>query len=142
MPVQAVAKSVRISPRKAGLVAALVRGRTVEDALIILQHTPKKAAPIISKVIASATANATHNHNYKEQSLTISELTIGPGISMKRFQPAAFGRARPYKHRTSHIRVVLDGEQRAAEVTKKKPAAKKTTEAVATTKPATAKETK
>lgn len=111
MAVQAKAKSVRISPRKANVVAALVRGRTVSDALIILEHTPRKAAKLISKVIKSARANATHNLNFKDESLMISEITIDPGAALKRYRPVAFGRAAPFKHRTSHIRVVVVGEQ-------------------------------
>lgn len=109
MSVQAVARGVRISPRKAGLVAALVRGRNVADALVILDHTPKKGAGLIKKVIISATANATHNHNLKEDGLVISQLTIGPSVALKRFRPVAMGSAHPYKHRTSNIRVVVDG---------------------------------
>lgn len=114
MSVQAVAKGVRISPRKAGLIAALVRGRSVADALVILEHTPKKAAAPIQDVILSAKANATHNHGLKEDTLVISELTIGHGVALKRFNPVAFGRAHAYKHRSSHIRVVLEGEKAVA----------------------------
>lgn len=131
MSVQAVAKGVRISPRKAGLIAALVRGRTVADALVILEHTPKKAAAPIQEAILSARANATHNHGLKEASLVISELSIGHGIALKRFNPVAFGRAHAYKHRSSHIRVVLEGEKAAA-----KPPVK----AGSKTKPSAAKE--
>lgn len=120
MPVQAIAKGVRISPRKVGVVASLVRGRTVADALVILQHTPRRSAISVRKVIESARANAEHNHNYKTDSLTITEISVTPGPRFKRFRPAAHGRALPFMHRTSHIRVVVEGDQRAA----KKPAAK------------------
>jgi large subunit ribosomal protein L22 len=119
MSVQAVATSVKISPRKAGLVESLVRGRTVADALVILEHTPKKGALIISKVIKSAKANAVHNHNFKEDTLSISEISIGSGLVMKRMEPAAFGRARPFKRRTSNIRVVVDGQTKAIPPAKK-----------------------
>lgn len=122
MPVQAIAKGVRISPRKVGVVASLVRGRTVADALVILQHTPRRSAISVRKVIESARANAEHNHNYKTDSLTITEISVTPGPRFKRFRPAAHGRALPFMHRTSHIRVVVEGEQRAS----KKPAAKTT----------------
>jgi len=121
MNVQATAKGVKISSRKAGLVASLVRGRSVADAVVILDHTPKKAAPLLKKVIESAAANATHNHGLKESSLAIAELTIGIGPSLKRMRPAAFGRARPYKHPSSHIKVVLSGQPVE---TKAKPPAK------------------
>lgn len=119
MPVLAVAKGVRMSPRKVGVVAALVRGRTVEDALVILSHTPRRSALPVQKAIASARANAEHNHDYRADTLRITEISVTPGPRLKRFRPAAHGRALPFQRRTSHIRVVVDGEQRAA----KKPAA-------------------
>ena len=109
MSVVARAESVHLSPRKASLVAALIRGRQVADAVVILEHTPKKGASLIKKVVLSAQANATRNHGLAEDGLVISQLTIGPGIALKRYRPVAFGRAHPYKHRTSNIRVVLDG---------------------------------
>lgn len=124
MAVKAVAKGVRISPRKVSVVAALVRGRSVEDALTILNHTPRRAAVAVNKVVASAKANADHNHGFKPNTLQIVEITVTPGPRYKRYRPAAHGRALPFQHRTSHIRVVVDGEKR--EVKKPaKPAAKK-----------------
>jgi large subunit ribosomal protein L22 len=121
MSVKAVAKGVRISPRKVSVVASLVRGRSVTDALTILEHTPRRAARPVQKVIESAKANADHNHNYKADTLQIVEISVSPGPSFKRFRPAAHGRALPFQRRSSHIRVIVDGEQRAP----KKPAAKK-----------------
>lgn len=114
MAVQAIAKGVRMSPRKVAVVAALVRGRTVEDALTILSHVPRRSAVPVQKAIASAKANADHNHNYKPATLVITEISVSPGPRLKRFRPAAHGRALPFQRRTSHIRVVVDGEQRAA----------------------------
>lgn len=125
MAVKAVAKGVSMSPRKVAVVASLVRGRSVADALTILEHTPRRSALAVSKVIASARANAEHNHNYKPDSLQITEITVTPGARLKRYRPAAHGRALPFQRRTSHITVIVDGEQRAA----KKPAAKKEEEA-------------
>lgn len=119
MSVRAVAKGVRMSPRKVGPVATLVRGRTVNDALVILEHAPRRAALAVSKTIASARANADYNHNYKPDSLRIVEITVTPGPRTKRFRPVARGSAHPYMHRSSHITVVVDGEQR----TPKKPVA-------------------
>lgn len=109
MAVKASASAIRISPRKVSVVASLVRGRSVKDALTILEHTPRKAALPLSKVIASAQANAENNHGYKADSLTITSLDIGPGPTYKRFRPAAQGRAQPYKRRTTNIRVEVDG---------------------------------
>lgn len=128
MSVQAVAKGVRMSPRKVGEVAALVRGRTVADALVILENTPRRSALAVRSVVASAKANAEHNHNYKGDTLHIVEISVTPGPSLKRYRPAAMGRALPFQRRTSHIRVVVDGEVRAP----KKPAATKDTETKAT----------
>lgn len=119
--VSASAKGVRISPRKVGVVVALVRGRTVAEALTILAHTPRRAAIPVRKVIESARANADYNHGYKADTLVIDSIHVTPGPRYKRFRPAAHGRALPYMHRTSHIFVSVDGEQRPA----KKPAAKK-----------------
>ena len=120
MAVKAVAKGVRMSPRKIGVVAQLVRGRTVADALTILEHTPRRSALPVKKVIESARANADHNHNYKPDSLQIVSISVTPGPRLKRYRPAAHGRALPFQRKTSHIHVVVDGEQRAP----KKPAAK------------------
>ena len=124
MSVSAVAKGVRMSPRKVGVVASLVRGRTVAEALVILEHTPRRSATPVIKAIQSAKANADHNHNYKPDSLQIVSITVTPGARLKRYRPAAHGRALPYQRKTSHISVVVDGVQRPA----KKPAtAAKTT---------------
>jgi len=114
MSVKAIAKGVRQSPRKVGVVAALVRGRSVDDALTILQHVPRRSALPVIKTVKSAAANAENNHNLKPGTLQIVEISVTPGPRIKRFRPAAHGRALPFQRRTSHIRVVVDGEQRAA----------------------------
>lgn len=124
MAVNASAKGVRISPRKVSVVAALVRGRSVAEALTILHHTPRRSALSVKKVIESARANADYNHNYKPDTLQIVSISVTPGPRYKRFRPAAHGRALPYQHRTSHISVTVDGEQRAP----KKAAAEKKTD--------------
>ena len=118
MNVKAIAKGVTMSPRKVAVVASLVRGRTVDDALVILEHTPRSSASPVRKVIASARANADRNHNLKPESLRIVEISVTPGPRLKRFRPAAQGRALPFQRKTSHIRVVVDGDVRAP----KKPA--------------------
>lgn len=125
MSVVAKAKGVRMSPRKVGVVAQLVRGRSVADALVILGHTPRRSALPVMKVIESAKANAEHNHNYKPDTLQIVSISVTPGPRLKRYRPAAHGRALPFQRRTSHIHVIVEGEQRAA----KKPAAVKKADA-------------
>ncbi len=122
MAVAATAKGVRMSPRKIGVVAALVRGRTVADAITILEHTPRRAALPVKKVIMSARANADYNHKMKPDTLQIVSISVTPGVRYKRYRPVARGSAHPYQKRTSHIHVVVDGEKRAS----KKPVAKET----------------
>lgn len=122
MSVQAIAKGVRMSPRKVGVVASLVRGRSVADALTILEHTPRRSADPVARVIKSARANAEHNHNYKPDTLQIVEITVTPGQRLKRYRPAAHGRALPFERKASHIRVVVDGEKRAPKKAAAKPA--------------------
>lgn len=112
MQSQALAKSLRISPRKMGVVASLVRGRTVGDALVILEHTPRKAAPILAKVINSAAANARQAHNTRTEDLTIDRLDVTRATSMKRYFSAAHGRARPYLKRSTHVRVVVTAPEK------------------------------
>ena len=86
MAVRAIAKGVRISPRKLAPVASLVRGRSVDDALVILAHTPRRAALAVRKTIESARANADYNHNYLPASLRITEISITPSVRYKRYQ--------------------------------------------------------
>jgi large subunit ribosomal protein L22 len=112
MPVRAIAKGVRISPRKLVPIASLVRGRSVEDALVILSHTPRNGAIAIRKTIESARANADYNHNYLPATLKIIEISVTPSVRYKRIRLVWRGSAHPYQHRTSHIRVVVEGDIR------------------------------
>lgn len=118
--VKSIAKGVRQSPRKVSEVAALVRNRTVADALVILSHAPRRAAEPVSKAIASAKANAEHNHNLKPDTLVIKEIAVTAGPRIKRYRPAAHGRALPFQRKTSHIRVVVTGEIRQKKTAEKK----------------------
>jgi len=129
-----------MSPRKVAVVAALVRGRSVADAMIILDHTPRRSAIPVRKVIASAKANAEHNHNYKPATLQIIEISVTPGPRIKRYRPAAHGRALPFERKSSHIRVVVEGEQREAK--KSTAPAKAEVEAPADKQPNAEKEAK
>src|SRR3990167_2921131 len=105
-------KNARISPRKAQPVAALVRGRSLADALVILDHTPRRAAGYIAKAIKSAGANAERNHNYKPDSLYVDEISITPALRYKRWRPTSRGRPHPFQKANCHIRVVVEGEKR------------------------------
>lgn len=111
--VKAKAMSVDMTPRKIGIVASLVRGRSVADALTILEHTPRRAAGPVIKVINSAKANALNNHNVVEDGMVISDLHVSPGPRMKRFRPVARGSAHPYQKKTTHITVIIAGTEKA-----------------------------
>lgn len=112
MAVIAIYKGVRMSPRKVSVVAALVRGRTIADAVVILDHTPRRAASAVKKAVVSAGANAEHNHNYKPATLYISEISVTPGIRYRRYRAAARGRALRFARSTAQIRVIVDGQKR------------------------------
>lgn len=112
MAATASSKGVRMSPRKVSVVASLVRGRSVADALTILEHTPRRPAEALRKALLSAKANAEHNHSYKPDSLYISEIAVTAGPRFRRYRAAARGRALRYARKTSHIRVVVNGEKR------------------------------
>lgn len=98
---------VRISPRKARLVVDLVRGQRVQVALDTLKVLNKKAAPMLSKLIGSAVANATSTATVDVDSLVIDEAFVDEGKTMKRWLPRAQGRATPLRKRTSHITIKL-----------------------------------
>jgi len=126
MSVIATSKGVRMSPRKVGVVAGLVRGRTVADAITILEHTPRRSAKAVQETIKSARANAEHNHGYKPTTLVITEISVTPGPRLKRWRPVSRGVPHPYQRKTSHIRVVVDGEKREIKKTAAKAEPKET----------------
>jgi large subunit ribosomal protein L22 len=107
MLTKAVARFIRVSPRKARLVADLVRGKSVGEALSALQYSPQVAARLIEKVLRSAVANAEHNHQVRDLDGLVVAVTVDGGPSLKRIQPRAMGRAFHILHRTSHITVAL-----------------------------------
>ncbi len=119
--VKAYQKEARVSPRKAAVVASLVRGRSVSDAVTILEHTPRRSAEIIKKTILSAKGNAEHNHGLKPDSLRITQISVTPGTRLKRWRPIAMGGVNSFQRKTSNILVLVDGQKREI----KKPAAKK-----------------
>ncbi len=97
----------RISPKKANLVAGMVRNMEVRKALDTLKFTPKKGADILYKVVASANANAQNNFKQKEEHLFVEEIIVTKGPTLKRHVPVSRGRAHPILKRTSHITVKL-----------------------------------
>ncbi len=105
---QAHVKHVRVSSRKAGQVIDLIRGKNVEDALAILQFTPKATSPIVIKLLNSAIANAVNNLDMDRSTLYVAEIYANPGPTLKRFVARSRGSASPMLKRTSHISVVLD----------------------------------
>lgn len=107
MDVKAKLSYLRISPRKVRLVANMVRGIAVDKALAMLGFDPHYSARDLKKLIASAIANAKHNHHIDEDNLFVKAIKVDMGPSFKRFFPRAHGRAAPLKRRTSHITVVL-----------------------------------
>lgn len=131
---KAVLSELRLAPRKVSLVASLVRGRTVEDAIVILNNTPKRAAKPLRKLIESVRANAINNHNMKAEGLRIETISVTAGPRLKRYRPVSRGMAHPYQKRTSNVLVVVRGDA--------KPAKKAKVEAKAETKAEAAKEAK
>ena len=105
--VRAKARYVRVAPRKARLVADQVRGLHIEQALALLQFSPRGAAEDIQKLIESAAANAENNHDLVGDEMRIASITVDEGPTLRRFRPRALGRATPINKRTSHIAVAL-----------------------------------
>ncbi len=108
MEARAVARFVRVPPRKARLVVDMVRGQNINQALLAVRYTNKQAARIVEKVLRSALANAQENHGATDvDRLLVREAYVDEGPSLKRIQPRAMGRAFRIRHRTSHITIVL-----------------------------------
>ena len=107
MEARAIAKYVRMSPMKVGVVLDLIRGKNVNEAFAILQYTPKDAAVVINKVLKSAVANAENNHDLNVENLYVAETFVGAGPTLKRFRPMDHGKAFRINKRTSHITVVV-----------------------------------
>ncbi len=107
MEAKAIAKTVRVAPRKARMVIDLIRGLDIKEAQATLLYTPKAASPIILKVLNSAVANAEHNYNMDVSLLYIKEAYVSEGVRLKRMLPRAKGQADIIKKRTSHITIVV-----------------------------------
>ena len=126
---KAVLRNVRISPKKANLVAGLVRGAMVTDALAQLKFTPKKAAHHLYKVIHSATANAENNFKQNRDKLYVKEIVVTPGPTYRRGRSISRGRVHPILKRSAHITVTVDVKAPTATKPAKADKAAKTAEA-------------
>ena len=133
---KAFLKGARISPKKANLVAALIRTKGVSEAVDTLRFTPKKAAPMLRKLIESAAANAEHNFKQNKDELFTKEIIVNDGPTMKRYIPISKGRMHPILKRTSHITVKLDVRE-APKTEKKEEKKEEKAEAKTTTKKTT-----
>ena len=105
---RATARYVRISSSKVKIVIDLIRGKKVDEAMAILMYTPKSAAPVVEKLLASAIANAENNLSMNRDDLYVAEVYANQGPTYKRYWARSHGRADVILKRTSHITVVLD----------------------------------
>ena len=105
---RAVAKYVRVSPRKVQIVIDLIRGKRVDDALAILMYTPKAASEPTLKVLRSAIANAVNNLDMDKETLYVAECFANQGPTLRRYRPRSRGSASRIRKRTSHITIILD----------------------------------
>jgi len=111
---RAIARFVKMAPRKLRLVMEVIRGKAVHDAINILRFTPKRAARTIEKVLKSALANAENNLRMSGDDLFVSAGFVDGGPTMKRFTPRAMGRASKIHKRSSHITIVVREREEAS----------------------------
>ena len=126
---RATARYVRMTPMKVRRVVDLIRGMEAREALSVLQFAPQAASEPVAKVLASAVANAEHNHQLDPESLIVSVAYVDEGPTLKRFRPRAQGRAYRIRKRTCHITIAVEAVQTARPA--KKASAKKATTAPA-----------
>ncbi len=108
METKSIAKYIRVSPQKARLVIDQIRGKNLDDALVILNLSNKAVSKVVSGVVKSAAANAENNNSLNVDNLYVKKAFVDAGPTAKRMRPRAMGRANQIKKRTSHITVVLD----------------------------------
>ena len=112
---KAIAKYVRIAPRKVRVVIDLIRGKDVADAFAILKFTPKRGAVLLDKVLRSAVANAENNFDMDTDNLYVSKCFVDQGPTLKRIHPRSRGQAFSILKHTSHITVVVSEKEAPAE---------------------------
>ena len=108
MEFKAIAKYIRVSPRKTRVLMREIKGKSVEEALNLLLFAPQRGAPIVRKLINSAVANASQNPDTDVDNLFIKHIFADEGPTLKRFRPRAMGRATRIRRRSSHLTVILD----------------------------------
>ena len=113
MEVKAVARFVRVAPRKARVVVDLVRGKSVSDAREILAFTNRAVAETVEKTLNSAVANAEHNNHLRADSLVVKRAYVDEGPTLKRIRPRAKGSASRIRKRTSHITIIVATREEA-----------------------------
>jgi len=107
MEAKALARHIRIAPRKVRIVMDLIRGKNVGEAFAILKHVPKVGSEVLEKVLKSAVANAEHNYDMNSDNLYISEAYVDQGPTLKRIHPRSRGQAFKILKRTSHISIIV-----------------------------------
>ncbi len=107
MEARAIAKHIRIAPRKIRIVVDLIRGKNIGEAFAILKFTPKVGAEVVEKVLKSAVANAEENYDMNVDNLYVSEVFVDQGPTLKRIHPRSRGQAFKILKRTSHVTVVV-----------------------------------
>ncbi len=107
---KAILRYARISSRKVKIVADLIRGKKVDEALAIIKFTPKASSEVLEKLLKSAIANAENNHGMNRGNLIVSEIYANQGPTLKRIRPAAKGSAVRIRKRTCHITIVVKEE--------------------------------
>lgn len=107
MQAKAIAKNIRIAPRKIRIVVDLIRGKSIGEAFAILKFTPKVGADVVEKVLKSAVANAEHNFDMNVDDLYVSEVFVDQGPTLKRIHPRSRGQAFKILKRSSHVTVVV-----------------------------------
>ena len=112
MQVTAIAKNIRISPKKVRLVINQIKNKKPQDAVKVLDFVNKGSASAIKKVIMSAIANAKNNYSLNEESLVFKQISASKGLTFKRFRPVSRGRVHHILKRASHLTVVLEGEEK------------------------------
>ena len=109
---KAVAKTVRIAPRKTRLIIDLIRGKSVNNAYAILRNQPQRAARVIEKVLHSAVSNAVNNLNLKEENLIVKTCYVDEALVMKRAKMDSRGHVGRNDHKTSHITIIVSEQNK------------------------------